>query len=154
MLRYLRSVQGGAREAASTTERLVQVEASKTLTHSSPVQSSHLSLLHFPICCFYPPCNALRRWFRSCTSAWKLTTTRGSSDSRSSQPRFLSAEDSQSLKEKDFSESMIQLFKDEVSAYCQLLRYPLSSYAKLCKIEKNNETKIEIYVLSKSLPTA
>ena len=35
MLRYLRSVQGGAREAASTTERLVQVEASETLTHSS-----------------------------------------------------------------------------------------------------------------------
>ena len=56
MLRYLRSVQGGAREAASTTERLVQVHSLKTITHS-PTQSPHLSLvqLRFPICCFYPP---------------------------------------------------------------------------------------------------
>ena len=49
---------------------------------------SHLLLLH-------PPCNAPRRWFPSCTSAWKLTTTRGSSGSRPSQPRFLEAKDSQ-----------------------------------------------------------
>ena len=34
-LRYLRSVQGGAREAASTTERLVQVKHTTSQVHNT-----------------------------------------------------------------------------------------------------------------------
>ena len=57
MLRYLRSVQGGAREAASTTERLVQVEipCCNTVTHSPATQSSLWHNFVFPSVAFTHP---------------------------------------------------------------------------------------------------
>ena len=144
-LRYLRSVQGGAREAASTTERLIQVNSHKILFLTIQTYFQNLffakTISNLPS---RPPCNALRRWFPSCTNAWKLTTTRESSVSRLSRPRFHNKRNSE---KQPYNGKNLLVYLNSVSRFrfdqmTKLCSYLETGWQKLCEGTKGLSRKV------------